>query len=550
MEVGIPRTEPPAIPTSGYIFVIVASIGLLLLLSGDFGESWDVADREQSALKAYNYYFGGLDSAKFQADPDLDIYYGPLLDVVIGIVQRSTADPLQRFHIRIVLQALLSLSCLIPIFLISARVVSKPLALISVALVVATPLFLGHAFINPKDSVFASGFLWALLFILYCFEGGRRPSYWSSIGLGALLGLVTSLRLIAAYLLLLVPLAAIMLPALRAWGTKVSLHRSTLTSSLCNQTTLQFSRLAVLLLSFAIAYTLSMPAILSDFSLHSFIDTLYTIMHHSWHGRVYYFGERVFPELPWHYVYGYMIVKLPLYYHLFMVTILAASVFLPRATLRSVRDYLRNASRESTVILLFITLIIPLAAASFVRSVRYDELRHVIFIIPLVCMLLYFGFVAVMAHMEMFAKVILVVLATLFWGEAVFANWSLHPYQYVYYNPLVNPAGSFELDYWATSFREIAENLNNYARRTVARGEKLQLFVCGGPSQTLTHFLDPDRFEVSPGPKAVADVPPKTSTPQHLTVALNRGNCIALLKGPWLLSVRRGNLVLAVVARR
>jgi hypothetical protein len=115
----------------------------------------------------------------------------------------------------------------------------------------------------------------------------------------------------------------------------------------------------------------------------------------------------------------------------------------------------------------------------------------------------------------------------------------------------VKPAGSFELDYWGTSFREVAERLNDYARKTTTRGEKLRLLVCG-PSKTLTPFLDPDMFEVLPFRSSVDPnefaVLRRDAAPQ-LIVALNRFRCMAFVNGPWLISIKRGDLVFAVVAR-
>ena len=131
----------------------------------------------------------------------------------------------------------------------------------------------------------------------------------------------------------------------------------------------------------------------------------------------------------------------------------------------------------------------------------------------------------------------LVLLATVGCISAVLAMRSLHPYEYVYYNPLVKPADAFELDYWGTSFRELAERLNDYARENIRSGEKLRLFVCG-PADTLTPFLDADKFEIVK----------KDAAPQF-TVALNRWGCMALLNKPWLISIRRGNLIFAAVAR-
>ena len=110
----------------------------------------------------------------------------------------------------------------------------------------------------------------------------------------------------------------------------------------------------------------------------------------------------------------------------------------------------------------------------------------------------------------------------------------LHPYEYTYYNPLVKPAGQFELDYWATSFREIAERLNEYARANTSQGEKLKVYVCG-PVDTLTLFLRSDKFEIVDADRA------------ELGVLLNRGACMNSMSSPPIVSVGRGKLVFSVV---
>ena len=94
----------------------------------------------------------------------------------------------------------------------------------------------------------------------------------------------------------------------------------------------------------------------------------------------------------------------------------------------------------------------------------YDGFRHILFLIPIFCLLLYFGFLGVLANLPRFASVAMCVVAVLCLGEAVVASARLHPYEYAYYNPLVKPQGLFELDYWGTSFREVAEQLNDYGR--------------------------------------------------------------------------------------
>ena len=255
---------------------------------------------------------------------------------MIKIAQGTTADALQNSKIRIFLQALISLSCLIPVFLISARILSKPLALISVSLLVATPVFFGHAFINPKDSIFASAFLWALYLILGCFDDGRKPSYRLVISLGALLGLVVSIRFTGAYLLLLIPIAAIVLPALRPRESKLPTS-----ARLWQQATLQYRGLALLLVTFVLAYALLMPAILTDFRMHALVGALRDFVHYDyWDSRLLYFGQEISAQqLPWHYIYGYMLRASCRF-----TIIFSYSRFWQSALLHPVRCYSRSMS--------------------------------------------------------------------------------------------------------------------------------------------------------------------------------------------------------------
>ena len=525
--------SPSAAPTSGYVILIILAIGLLLLLSPDFGESWDVPARESRAFKAFSFYFNGFDAAPFRVNQNANSYYGTAVDMMIGIAQYPTADaPLQRLKVRTFLQALISLSCLIPAFLISARVLSKPLALISAALLAVTPVFFGHAFINPKDSIFASGFVWALYLILACFSDGRKLSYQLIIGLGALLGLVVSIRFTGIYLLLLIPVAAIVLPALRLRESELS---TSIAARLWQQAALQYRGLALLLVTFVLAYALLMPAILADFRMDALVAATRAFMDYPWSGAVLYFGEMISAsQLPWHYVYVYMFFQLPLYYHLFLLTVLAVSIASPRMILQRLRDFCRSDKRAPTVILLAAALAIPLIWTLLARPVLYDAFRQVLFIVPLICMLLYFGFIEALRGLRGSLRWALILLGSVGFMEAVVAMRLLHPYEYVYYNPLVKPAGVFELEYWGTSFRELAERLNDYARENNKEGEKLRLSVCG-PEHVLTPFLAAGKFEIVG----------EDAAPQ-LNVALNRWDC--MVNKPWLISIGRRNLIFAAVA--
>jgi hypothetical protein len=417
--------------------------------------------------------------------------------------------------------------------------VSRPLAFIAAILVGTTPAFLGHAFINPKDTIFASGLLWSLYLILYCFTRKQPASYMAVAGVGLLLGVVVSIRLSGIYLLFLVPVAAVLLPALRPAGRLSYSDLRDLTTRLRKQASLHSRRLCILFLTFAVAYTLAMPGILSDLRPRVLMEALQTFGRYPWQGTVLYFGERVPAQaLPWHYFYGHLLVQMPLYYHFFFLVALSSLIVAPPMALaRFAHLYRHDYDRFSVLTILLAALIVPLSLVLLVRPVLYDGLRHLLFVVPLLCLLLYLGFVAVMGSMRPFRRTILSTLALLCWLEAVFAMRSLHPYEYIYYNPLVNPAGAFELDYWATSFREVAERLNDYAWKHGKQGERLRLVSCG-PWSALAPYLDSKQFEEA-----------QANAPADLAVVLNRYPCPESFSGPWLFSVTRGSLVLAVVIR-
>ncbi len=514
-----------SLPARTYLTAVVGLIGVLLLLSGDFGRSWDFTVHEETGRKAYEFYFGGFDAKKFLTNHH-NIAYGPVADLIITVAQNFTDDPIQKFEIRVFLEALISLSCLIPIFLISARVVPNLGALIALALILATPAFLGHAFINPKDSVTASAFLWCLWLMLRCFDEGS--GVWRYAGFGVALGLTASIRYIAAYLLLIIPVLIVM-TGRREPPLSASKHDTR--AAVC----IPYRGLAALLACFAVTYTLAMPIILISLNPQAYLAVIENFAHIGWNNTILYFGSNVpAQDLPWHYIYGYMLVQLPLYYHLFAITLLVAAVGWPMRVLQSFRELCAESPHaRPTLAVLVIALVIPLMLIFLVHPVLYDGFRHVLFIVPLICLALYFGFVIILRQAGRVVRIVLVALASAFWVQAAAAIVWLHPYEYTYYNPLVDPVGRFELDYWGTSFREIAERLNDYARAKTAPSDKIKIFVCG-PKDALTLFLEPEKFEVVDQSKA------------ELGVLLNRG-CMNSMSSPPIISVGRGNLVFAVV---
>jgi len=124
-------------------------------------------------------------------------------------------------------------------------------------------------------------------------------------------------------------------------------------------------------------------------------------------------------------------------------------------------------SRLRTDLLLYIGLgfAFPLFGLILLNSTLYNNFRQVLFLIPAMFMLAAVTLELVFSKMTQgWTRVLLIAAIAL---PGVFASVKLYPYEYVYYNSLVGgPVGAsnrYELDYWRTSLREAALELNEIA---------------------------------------------------------------------------------------
>jgi hypothetical protein len=133
--------------------------------------------------------------------------------------------------------------------------------------------------------------------------------------------------------------------------------------------------------------------------------------------------------------------------------------------------------------LTFIWFVLPLVTFIIVRPTMYDNFRQSFFILPPVF------FMAGLAFEQVRKPVLQGVLIALVVLPGLIASMKLHPYEYVYYNQFVGgvkgAAHVFELDYWGTSYRDAAVQLNRIAPPNA------NVWV-DGPAHLLGTFARPD----------------------------------------------------------
>ncbi len=186
------------------------------------------------------------------------------------------------------------------------------------------------------------------------------------------------------------------------------------------------------------------------------LASLHALAHLHWSGSVLFEGQVVRAgDLPWYFLPKLMILQFTL------PVVILAPVGLLIAASRAARD----RGCRLNVPLLMAWLLVPIVATNVAETPNYGNFRHVLFVIPPLFVFSAMALDAAARWVRPAAIRALLVLLTVCPG--IFGILALHPYEYIYYNPLQGGVrGAFrayELDYWCTSYREAMEFINNHS---------------------------------------------------------------------------------------
>ena len=238
-------------------------------------------------------------------------------------------------------------------------------------------------------------------------------------------------------------------------------------------------------------------------------------------------------ELPWFYVPLYLAVQLPL---LHLALIGAGGVFFP-----TIWRALADGARRATLVLILATALMPVLYAVTHHPALYDAVRHFIFTLPLLCILgaLALGKIWELARFRG-ARFVLLGLVACGVAMPVTAMIRLHPYEYIYVNPLEGGLrgafGKYELDYWGSSFKEAAEKLQAHVQKEggVPAGKIYRIAICG-PWSSAMIYLPPD-YE-----------PVIATEPAEFFLSTTRWMCQNLRPGKEIIRVEREGVPLSVI---
>jgi hypothetical protein len=217
-----------------------------------------------------------------------------------------------------------------------------------------------------------------------------------------------------------------------------------------------------------------------------FVETVQVMARHPWPGTVLFNGVTYSASgLPA----SYMPVLLAIQFTepvwiLFAIGLAVAIIGRRPAAEGSVEGFTKR--RIASFELLAFTLVwfvLPLVTFMIVRPTMYDNFRQSFFIVPPIFFMAGLAFDQIHKPVLQRALIALVVL------PGLIASMKLHPYEYIYYNQFAGGVNSaahrFELDYWGTSYREAAQELNRIAPPNA------NVWV-DGPAHILETYARPD----------------------------------------------------------
>lgn len=455
-----------------YDVAAVALLAALVVLAFTTYDSYAISNDEEvqqhygELIVAY-YLSGFTDQALFHY---VNLYlYGGLFDIVAVTIERAL-PMIDAYVIRHLICALTGIGGIAAAWA-TARMVAGPRAgaIAAFALAVCGPWY-GAMFNHTKDIPFAAAMMAATYFLLRAARDLPRPRFRHVLLFGLTLGAALGIRVLGLLLIGYV-------------GAAIAMHMPSGRDEPMQERLRFFAQSVIAFCpAFFIGYVIMIVAWpwaalaplnpvrgLIDFGeFHYHIRTLLD-------GHVYEMAN-----VPRWYIPAYLLIKLPL------IIVAGAGVALLAAARpgQGARSY-----RRAETLLLLIIASFPVICEVIDRGPAFTGLRHFLFVVPVFAALTGLGFdwllTRLAAQRVWLAQGLGAAVAlALLWNAGLLIR--LHPYQYLFYNPLVGglegASGLYVTDYWVNIMPEAVDDLEAFVARLDQAdevGHRYFVAVCG-----------------------------------------------------------------------
>ena len=453
------------------VVLLAALVVVALFTYKDYAISNDEGVQHHYAELIIAYYTSGFTDQSVFSFQNLYLY-GGLFDIIA--VALSHAVPIDPYDLRHILCALIGVGG-IGAAAATARLIAGPRA----GLITATSLTLcgawyGSMFNHTKDIPFAAAMMGATLFLIRIARRLPSPRAGDIAIFGLLAGAALGVRVLGLLLVIYVGFAIVVYlprPWLGQGRTSLRLAAKSLVWML-PALTLAY---VVMILAWPWAALAPLNPIRGLLAFSEFNYSIRTTLA----GRTYEMAD-----VPRLYVPIYILIRVPL------LTLFGAALAILSAHLLD-RASSSNRGQRREITLLSLMIIFPLACQVIWHGPAFTGLRHFLFLIPVLAVLAGIGLDRAAAALETRGRVvasgaIAIMAACFLWDAGTLVR--LHPYEYLFYNPLVGglegASRRYDLDYWFGSMPEAINQLEAYLRRTAPGDanwptEVYSVAVCG-----------------------------------------------------------------------
>jgi hypothetical protein len=385
--------------------------------------------------------------------------HGAIFDTFVAFIQSIVGHNLYTYA---VLTALTGVAGVIAIALCGYELAGWWGALLAALALWLYPRYFGAIFNNPKDIPFAAAMIWLLwstLLLVKRWSKGKK-SIWYSVLVGFFLGLAASIRVIAIFWFAVLVLLAAgwwLLYGLRIWKERKLLP------TLVKQT----STGIIIGLTSLIMIILCWPYIFID-PIHNLYDSIQVMQKYPWDGMILFNGGIYSARhLPRSYVPTWLVIGSPPTLVIFFLVGLLAVLLIA----------LRKRFIEPSVAVIILAFFVPFSSIIVLRSVLYDALRQFLFLIPLMILIAVYGLIQfyryLITHKQKLIAIAMIALTLLSYGLVIQRMMELHPYEYIYFSPVVGSLAAanqnYQVDYWGTCEKEagewVAQNYRQYTNK-------------------------------------------------------------------------------------
>jgi len=439
------------------LLILAVMIIVGLCTYQDYGIAWDEPIQREMGLVSGRYIFKGDKFLETYIERDHGTGFElPLVMLEKALRIKDSRDIYLMRHLVTHLFFLCSMFC--GYLLLLRLTANQLLSCLGFLILLMHPRLYGHSFFNSKDVPFLCALIIAFMFAESALSTDRRRFFLMT---GIALGYATSIRILG--ILPLCVLSGLLL-------TRLLLKPSRSVNGLTNLAIRMFS----LWTGFAAFTILFWPTLWKN-PVGAFLESYHSMSSFRWAGQVKYKGVMVSgTDIPWDYLPTWFSITTPVVFlALGAFGLISLIYWLLRRPLRFLKDPLFQ-----TYLLYGCCTILPVLMVIVLKSVVYDDWRHLYFIYPSF-VLLGIGAVSRTKKDKRVAGAIAgaLIIQIGFTGVAML---KLHPFHQVYFNRLVSHKPNhlleqYDREYWGTGVKQGMEYILEHDKRDEIRVTGIQL---------------------------------------------------------------------------